>query len=141
MFGVSKEGSRMPFGDEDETGEIKPASGPVDGHCRRHPSPSVKANPTRSPIFHPLAYRGVVAEWPVEWRERWGRRANAWKKTGSRGAMPKHRHSWKSGTRFAGQQSAQTASGQHVARRTPNETKSCLVTGILSLLLTCDSVA
>ena len=29
------------------------------------------------PIFHPLAYRGVVANWPVEWRERWGRRANS----------------------------------------------------------------
>jgi hypothetical protein len=29
------------------------------------------------PIFHPLAYRGVVANWPDEWRERWGRRANS----------------------------------------------------------------
>ena len=30
-----------------------------------------KVNPP-APVFHPLAYRGVVAEWPVEWRERWG---------------------------------------------------------------------
>jgi hypothetical protein len=28
------------------------------------------------PTFHPLAYRHVVADWPVESRERWGRRAN-----------------------------------------------------------------
>ena len=27
--------------------------------------------------FIRLAYRGVVANWPVEWRERWGRRANS----------------------------------------------------------------
>ena len=33
-------------------------------------------------MFHPLAYRGVVAEWPVEWRERWGRRANALEENG-----------------------------------------------------------
>jgi hypothetical protein len=24
----------------------------------------------------PLVYRRVLADWPVEWRERWGRRAN-----------------------------------------------------------------
>jgi hypothetical protein len=35
----------------------------------------VRVNPP-APVFHPLAYRGVVAEWPVDWRERWGRRAN-----------------------------------------------------------------
>jgi len=35
-----------------------------------------------APVFHPLAYRGVVAEWPVEWRERWGRRANALEESG-----------------------------------------------------------
>ena len=27
-------------------------------------------------VFHPPAYRGVVAGWPEDWRERWGRRAN-----------------------------------------------------------------
>lgn len=35
-----------------------------------------------SPAFHPLAYRGVVAEWSLENRERWGRRANALEETG-----------------------------------------------------------
>jgi hypothetical protein len=34
------------------------------------------------PIFHPLAYRGVVANWPVEWRERWGLRANSLEEEG-----------------------------------------------------------
>jgi hypothetical protein len=33
-------------------------------------------------IFHPLAYRGVVAGWPVTWREQWGRRANELEETG-----------------------------------------------------------
>ena len=33
-------------------------------------------------IFHPLAYRGVVAGWPDTWRERWGRRANELEETG-----------------------------------------------------------
>jgi hypothetical protein len=34
------------------------------------------------PIFHPLAYRGVVANWPIEWRERWGLRANSLEEDG-----------------------------------------------------------
>ena len=29
-----------------------------------------------APAFHPLAYRSVVADWPIAWRELWGRRAN-----------------------------------------------------------------
>lgn len=33
--------------------------------------------PTPAPVvFHPLAYRSVVAGWSVESREHWGRRAN-----------------------------------------------------------------
>jgi hypothetical protein len=65
----------MLFGDEEETGERAPAPVPaadIASHLRRAP---VKSN-APAPVFHPLAYRGVVAEWPVEWRERWGRRAN-----------------------------------------------------------------
>ena len=31
---------------------------------------------------HPLAYRGVIAGWPVFWREQWGRRANELEETG-----------------------------------------------------------
>lgn len=37
------------------------------------------AKPDRSPpppVFHPLAYRSVVAAWSLEARERWGRRSN-----------------------------------------------------------------
>jgi hypothetical protein len=30
----------------------------------------------------PLPYRMVLADWPVEWRERWGRRANALEEAG-----------------------------------------------------------
>jgi hypothetical protein len=73
----------MPLGDEGETGETPspqsaaPASETVE---------SVRTRPVESnspaPIFHPLAYRGVVAEWPIEWRERWGHRANALEDSG-----------------------------------------------------------
>jgi len=28
------------------------------------------------PVFHPLAYRSVIAAWSIDARERWGRRAN-----------------------------------------------------------------
>ncbi|AMV37174.1 hypothetical protein [Planctomyces sp. SH-PL62] len=28
------------------------------------------------PVFHPLAYRSVVAAWSLDARERWGRRSN-----------------------------------------------------------------
>ena len=33
-------------------------------------------NPRRVADSQPLVYRHVLADWPVEWRERWGRRAN-----------------------------------------------------------------
>lgn len=33
-------------------------------------------------MFHPLAYRGVVAGWTIEDRERWGRRANELEEAG-----------------------------------------------------------
>jgi hypothetical protein len=71
----------MLFGDEEESGELAPVVVPapdVASNLRRLP---VKINPP-APVFHPLAYRGVVAEWPVEWRERWGRRANALEEKG-----------------------------------------------------------
>jgi hypothetical protein len=35
--------------------------------------------PTRAELateVKPLPYRLVLAKWPIEWRERWGRRAN-----------------------------------------------------------------
>ncbi len=72
----------MLFGDEEEpaiTWNLRPS------HRRTLPMASVVLQSKSSappPIFHPLAYRGVVAEWPVEWRERWGRRANALEESG-----------------------------------------------------------
>jgi hypothetical protein len=51
----------------------------------RRPARSFDAGPIQdrsaavevhAPVFHPLAYRSVVAGWPIAWRERWGRRAN-----------------------------------------------------------------
>jgi hypothetical protein len=64
----------MLYEDEIETGEspVVPSSensANTETHSQQSASPP--------PIFHPLAYRGVVANWPVEWREQWGRRANS----------------------------------------------------------------
>lgn len=39
-----------------------------------HPGPAAAAPPPRN--APPPAYRSVVAGWPEDWRERWGRRAN-----------------------------------------------------------------
>lgn len=46
------------------------------------PAPGDDGPKTPAPVFHPLAYRGVVAEWSLEDRERWGRRANELEDTG-----------------------------------------------------------
>jgi hypothetical protein len=73
--------SSLPFGDEDETGEIKPAAVATTENPSTNRRRSV-ANPSRSTISHPPAYRSIVADWPVEWRERWGRRANALEENG-----------------------------------------------------------
>ncbi len=67
----------MLFTDEDPAGEVQigPAqhtASETATDSRRHAAEAT-APP---PIFHPLAYRGVVAGWPVEWREQWGLRAN-----------------------------------------------------------------
>lgn len=71
----------MMFGDDEETGEHEPLPLPVTANPPGVGRLPVKAN-APAPVFHPLAYRGVVAEWPVEWRERWGRRANALEESG-----------------------------------------------------------
>jgi hypothetical protein len=71
----------MQFGDNEATGEPAPASVPttvIASNLRRFP---IKVGPP-APVFHPIAYRGVVAAWPVEWRERWGLRANALEEQG-----------------------------------------------------------
>jgi hypothetical protein len=71
----------MPFGDETETGPIIPAPVPS---SENPPGPRWRSatTPSRSIILHPPTYRSVVAGWPVEWRERWGRRANALEENG-----------------------------------------------------------
>ena len=40
------------------------------------------AEPPPQRVFHPPAYRHVVAGWPEDWRERWGRRANDLEESG-----------------------------------------------------------
>jgi hypothetical protein len=37
---------------------------------------------TSAPIFHPLAYRSVVADWAIDTRKQWGLRANELESTG-----------------------------------------------------------
>jgi hypothetical protein len=80
----------IEFGDEDEVGgDVKNVDQPTRSSGFRRP---VKSSGTRQerpparrtspPTFHPLAYRSVVADWPLEWREQWGRRANALEETG-----------------------------------------------------------
>jgi hypothetical protein len=80
----------IEFGDEEEvvgeSAKVEPATR-IPGFrrpARLSTEPSEDPpSPRRSPpTFHPLAYRSVVADWPVEWRERWGRRANALEEKG-----------------------------------------------------------
>jgi hypothetical protein len=54
---------------------------PAVRYRRPKKSPPAKAatKPDRTPpppVFHPLAYRSVVAAWSLDARERWGRRSN-----------------------------------------------------------------
>lgn len=68
----------MLYDSGDETGQtqVKSAPAPKTEAPAEFGLPSVK--PTApAPVFHPLAYRKVVAEWSIELRERWGHRANA----------------------------------------------------------------
>ena len=73
----------MLYEDEDEAGQnpAEPSSAPASEHSAGVGHPSVQTT-SPPPIFHPLAYRGVVANWPVEWREQWGRRANSLEESG-----------------------------------------------------------
>lgn len=41
-----------------------------------------RTNPSPPSAFPPPAYRVVVAGWPEDWRERWGRRANELEEAG-----------------------------------------------------------
>ena len=68
----------MLYEDEDASGQTpaEPSSASPSEN-----SASLEQNSLQStsppPIFHPLAYRAVVANWPIDWREQWGRRANS----------------------------------------------------------------
>lgn len=76
---------------EDETGaepaKVEPS---VKSSGFRRPPKSSGPNPEKAstgtrppaPAFHPLAYRSVVADWPIAWREEWGRRANELEESG-----------------------------------------------------------
>ena len=64
----------MMFGDEETAGPVEGASGGSRPAVLAHPQNEGKTY--RTPVFHPPAYRVVVAGWPEDWRERWGRRAN-----------------------------------------------------------------
>ena len=74
----------IEFGDEDEASaaqtKVEPparSSGfrrPVKSSGTTQDRAAVAKSP--APVFHPLAYRSVVADWPIEWREQWGLRAN-----------------------------------------------------------------
>ncbi len=68
----------MLFGDENEADP----SGLAASVPAVDTSTGSRTDPTSPPLFHPLAYRGVVAEWPLEFREQWGRRANALEESG-----------------------------------------------------------
>jgi hypothetical protein len=74
----------MMFGEEEAPGEVAGAPATLADRPRSsvvvHPGHGQKADPP--PVFHPPAYRGVVAGWPQGWRERWGRRANELEETG-----------------------------------------------------------
>jgi hypothetical protein len=62
------------------------SGGRVDGFRRpvKPSSAAKRASRARQPVpvFHPLAYRSVVAGWSLENRERWGRRTNELEDTG-----------------------------------------------------------
>jgi hypothetical protein len=73
----------MIFTEEDEASAdpatVAPAVTRAAAHSSRRRLSEAKS---ASSVFHPLAYRGVVAQWPVEWREQWGRRANEFEDSG-----------------------------------------------------------
>ena len=80
----------IELGDEDEVGaeQTKPEP-PARSSGFRRPAKASSVSGDRSSsmrtpatVFHPLAYRSVVANWPIEWREQWGRRANDLEETG-----------------------------------------------------------
>jgi hypothetical protein len=79
----------IEFGDEDAAGGddgVKADPPSRNSGFRRPARPAAsdteRGRKSAAPIFHPLAYRSVVADWPVEWREHWGRRSNQLEESG-----------------------------------------------------------
>ena len=74
----------MMCGDDEAPGPVEGASEAAADRLRAavvvHPQHGTVAYPP--PVFHPPAYRGVLASWPEGWRERWGRRANELEEAG-----------------------------------------------------------
>ena len=75
------ERGRLPFMVDDDSDRTEATRTKRPGRRKGVHRPAVEPAPppahqTPPPVFHPLAYRGVVAGWPLESRERWGRRAN-----------------------------------------------------------------
>ena len=89
------------FGTAESAAEVPSTRSPSESSASNAIAEGSGHTSSPPPVFHPLAYRGVVANWPVDWRERWGRRRTLWKKAVSPGEMQKPRPSWKSGISFA----------------------------------------
>jgi hypothetical protein len=68
----------MMFDDEEAPDSVEGVSEPAAARSRNavvaHSQHGTEVYPP--PVFHPPVYRGVLASWPEDWRERWGRRAN-----------------------------------------------------------------
>ncbi len=78
----------IAVGDEQEGGESPQADSAGRSTGFRRPAKTATSEPVprrpkaAAPVFHPLAYRSVVAGWSLESREQWGRRANELEETG-----------------------------------------------------------
>ncbi len=75
------------MGDGEAVGAIEPDLDSVSALETSRAAGALHHRLPRSPggllsVFHPPAYRSVLAGWPVPWRERWGRRANELEETG-----------------------------------------------------------
>lgn len=71
----------MIFGDEDEAALVNPSAVPAKENPNI-PGRRLSRASASGPVFHPPEYRRVLANWPDEWREQWGHRANALEESG-----------------------------------------------------------
>lgn len=69
---------RLDFEDEGDVRGVGGAGPPSAGADWGRRSPTQRNTPPRRTArVHPPSYRKVIAEWGLDWRERWGRRANS----------------------------------------------------------------